>query len=74
MSGERKSACDDDALLPIRHHEDRLREEYETAGQAWRNEHDAWEEERKRALKARTIGERRQRLAELGRSRRYSRS
>lgn len=65
-SGERKSACDDEALGPIRHHEDNLRERYETASQAWHNENDAWEEERKRALRTKTFGERRRRLDELG--------
>lgn len=39
-SGERKSACDDEALRPIRHHEENLREEYESTAQTWRNEHD----------------------------------
>ena len=65
-SGERKSAVDDEALRPIRHHEESLRQRYESAAQIWRNEHDAWEEERKRALKAKSIGERRQLLTALG--------
>ena len=40
VSGERKTACDIEALKPIRHHEENLRQEYESAAQSWENEND----------------------------------
>ncbi|MBR1255181.1 DUF3987 domain-containing protein [Bradyrhizobium sp. AUGA SZCCT0240] len=49
-SGERKTATDQRALVPIRKHEEFLAEKYKTEFLAFRNDHAAWEAARKRAI------------------------
>ncbi len=67
-SGERKSAADRIALLPIRNTEADAKGLYDFAWRGWRNSHDAWEAERakiKRDNKL-TRDRRRDALDELG--------
>jgi hypothetical protein len=47
-SGERKSAADIEALLPIRQFEKELYDYYAAAMPAWRNKMDAWEAQREK--------------------------
>ena len=67
-SGERKSAADLIALLPIHNAEADARELYDFAWRAWRNEHDAWEAERAKIKRAPKLNrdQRRDALEELG--------
>jgi len=51
-TGERKSACDYEALWPIREHETALRDVYEAELADWQNDQDAWETQRKKILGA----------------------
>lgn len=50
-SGERKSACDGEALWPIHKHEAKLRHEYDDAIIDYRNEKEAWDAARASAKK-----------------------
>jgi hypothetical protein len=50
-SGERKTACDDEASWPIRKREETLREKRETEVFSHQNDHAAWEKARDVALK-----------------------
>ena len=49
-SGERKSACDSEALWPIRKREECLREKYDADLPAWQNEKEAWDKQRAQVL------------------------
>jgi len=49
-TGERKSAADHDALWPIRKREKALRERYEDDYNAWRNDDEAWQAQRRQIL------------------------
>lgn len=49
-TGERKSACDNEALWPIRNREKALREVYDEEHSCWRNDQDAWESQRRQIL------------------------
>ena len=65
-SGERKTACDTEALWPIRKHEARLRAEHELEAAHHQNELDSWHAERKRILNKKTSAEsKREALEEL---------
>lgn len=55
-SGERKSASDDMALSCVAEREKELRDEYEIQYNSWRNEKDAWDQERKRILGKNKLG------------------
>ena len=50
-SGERKTACDQEALLPIRHHEKMLRERREPELLSYLNDSAAWNKAREMAMK-----------------------
>lgn len=50
-SGERKTACDNLAMGPIKHYEDLLRQDYAQALSAWQNKADAWKHQRDHILK-----------------------
>ena len=49
-TGERKSACDREALWPIRKHEKHLQEQYDEDRDRWQNDQDAWEMQRRQIL------------------------
>jgi hypothetical protein len=49
-TGERKSACDQEALLPIRKREANLRTQYDIDLEPWRNDMEAWEKQRQQIL------------------------
>jgi hypothetical protein len=49
-TGERKSACDHEALWPVRKREAALREKYDIDLEPWCNDMDAWESQRKQIL------------------------
>lgn len=49
-TGERKSACDAEALWPIRKREAALRERHDAAMFAWLNDRDAWAKQRDQIL------------------------
>ncbi len=49
-SGERKSACDTEALWPIRKREESLRARYDVDLTDWRNDKEAWEKQRAQLL------------------------
>ncbi len=49
-SGERKSACDAEALWGVRKHEANLREQYDEALLSYVNEKDAWDRQRQQVL------------------------
>ncbi len=53
-SGERKTACDEEALWPIRKREDTLRERYDIDIEDWRNDQEAWETQRRQILNNKT--------------------
>ena len=53
-TGERKSACDREALWPIRKREKHLQEQYDGDRDRWQNDHDAWESQRRQILNAKT--------------------
>lgn len=50
-SGERKSSCDSEALIPVSELEKELHEDYETQFASWKNQHDAWDANRKKITK-----------------------
>ena len=50
-TGERKSACDTEALWPVRKHEAKLRERYERDWPDYQNDKLAWERARDAAVK-----------------------
>lgn len=62
-SGERKSACDDEALWPIRKREETLRAEHDAAIHDYENDHAAWDSARKKILNSK--GDRTKKKAEL---------
>jgi hypothetical protein len=47
-SGERKSTADNEALIPVRIHEQKLKRDYSTVHEAWRISHVAWAAEHKK--------------------------
>ncbi len=49
-TGERKSACDREALWPTRKREERLQGQYDEDRDRWQNDQDAWESEATRPL------------------------
>lgn len=49
-TGERKSACDNEALWPVQKREKVLREGYDEDHLCWRNEQQAWESQRRQIL------------------------
>ena len=49
-SGERKSACDTEALRPIKKHETALREQYTAELDGYKNQFDSWEKQRTQIL------------------------
>lgn len=49
-SGERKSACDNEALRPIKKHEAALREKYSAEYDEYRNRLESWEKQRSQIL------------------------
>ncbi|MCH7937841.1 MAG: DUF3987 domain-containing protein [Proteobacteria bacterium] len=49
-TGERKSACDNEALWPIKKREKALREAYDLEHETWRNDQEAWETQRRQIL------------------------
>jgi len=67
-SGDRKSSADNEAMLPVRTHEKRLRDEYDTDFRDWKLDHAAWVATRRKIENDAKIKHdaRRERLAELG--------
>jgi len=49
-TGERKSACDKEALWPIKKRESALREVFAIDQETWRNDFEAWETQRRQIL------------------------
>ncbi len=49
-TGERKSACDREALWPTRKREKCLQEQYDDDRDRWQNDQDAWETQRRQIL------------------------
>lgn len=50
-SGERKNACDTEALWPVRHRERALRDRHDTELSSYQNDKAAWERAREQAMK-----------------------
>jgi hypothetical protein len=67
-TGDRKTACDEEALRPIRRHEYALAQTYDAQLPYWRNRLDVWKQAREKILKDRALedDEKRVRLAALG--------
>ena len=67
-SGDRKSTADNEALWPVRKHEEKLRQQHDAEHRAWSIAHAAWSAEKRKIEvdRNRTFEQRRVDLVELG--------
>jgi hypothetical protein len=67
-SGDRKSTADNEALIPVRMREGKLKQEYEAAHSAWRVSHSAWAAQQRKIENDRSLDRpgREAQLAALG--------